>query len=140
MFHRVLDHCLEIPTLAPTHATHSIVRLTILYVFVPQVRADVFACNTSLGFCEEMRQWQRAFSCMLHMKASKQVGIRFSQQHKSTRVKRAKGCKRFISHGMCTLAISRPKRHEVVGPFHDSSCRQVPDEISHLIALDEILK
>ena len=75
MFRRVLDHCLEIPTLAPTDATHSIVRLTILYVFVPQVRADVFACNTSLGFCEEMRQWQRAFSCMLHMKASKQVGI-----------------------------------------------------------------
>jgi len=39
-----------------------------------EVRGDVFACNTVLGFCEETRQWQKAFSHLLDMQTAQQVG------------------------------------------------------------------
>ena len=42
-------------------AARNFVRNCHLHRFT-EVRGDVFACNTVLGFCEETRQWQKAFS------------------------------------------------------------------------------
>ena len=62
----------------------------------------------------------------------------FKAGGQSAQVNMSQKGKSFISHGMCTLAPSGIKFH--VGLFHIFSCIQVPDEISHLVALDEILR
>lgn len=54
-------------------AARNFVRNCHLHRFT-EVRGDVFACNTVLGFCEETRQWQKAFSHLLDMQTAQQVG------------------------------------------------------------------
>ena len=97
---RMGDHCLEFPTsLAATRATHSI-RLTIFVRICAAGACRCLCLQHGFGFLR--RNATVAESIFLHVAHE---GFE-AGGHQPAQVNQSQKCKRFISHGMRTLALS----------------------------------